>query len=794
MKFSERWLREWVDPDVDSETLRTQLTNAGLEVDAVASAHPGFDGVVVGRVLDRRPHPVADRLSVCVVDDGEGTFEVVCGAPNARAGLHVPLARVGATLPGMAVELREVRGVASRGMLCSAAELGLGDDASGLLELPESSVPGDDLRAALALDDPCIELDLTPNRGDCLSLRGIAREVGVLNDATVRAPECPPVAATIDDTFPVEIAAGEGCPRYLGRVVRDVDIRRAVPLWLRERLRRSGLRSIDPIVDVTNYVLLELGQPMHAFDLDSLRDGIVVRWARKGEVLAMLDGREVALDEATLLITDARGPVGMAGVMGGANSAVGAETRNIFMECAYFSPDAIAGTGRRHGLQTDASQRYERGVDHTLQEAAMERAIALLVEIAGGKPGPVVVTESGAHLPVAGTVRLRRRRLDRLVGEVIPDAEVTRIFERLEFAPEHAEGEDGPEWRVTVPPHRFDILIEEDLVEEVCRVYGYNRIGRNDPAAALPLRRISRDALPSARLADALVAAGYREAITYSFVEPGLVDLLAPEAEPVRVANPMSVEQSVMRTSLLPGLVGALRTNLTRRQNRVRLFELGQCFPRGAGTAPEASMVLRVGGVACGPRFPESWAADGDETDFHDVKGDIERLLEVGGRPRGIERSAHRALHPGQSAAVFLEERHVGIFGRLHPEVEAALELATPVFVFEFDADALAEQRARRHQNIPKFPRVRRDLAIVVDRTVPAAAVESAVRDVLGEVLTGFALFDVYRGKGIDSNEKSLGLGLTLQHPSRTLAEEDINRCIDDTLQRLKTDFGARLR
>ena len=794
MKFSERWLREWVDPEVDTEALCEQLTNAGLEVDGVASAHPAFANVVVGDVLSRRDHPDADHLSVCVVGDGEGTFEVVCGAPNVRAGMKAPYARVGATLPGLTVAAREVRGVVSRGMLCSASELGLGDDASGLLGLPEASVAGDDLATVLELDDRCIELDLTPNRGDCLSLRGIAREVGVLNDVPVRAPECVPVAVAIDDTFPVEIAAGESCPRYLGRVIRGVDPTRPVPLWLSERLRRSGLRSIDAVVDVTNYVLLELGQPMHAFDLDALQDRIVVRRARRGETLAMLDGRDLGLDEDTLLITDGRGPVGMAGVMGGAASAVGPQTRNIFLECAYFAPDAIHGAGRRYGLQTDASQRYERGVDYTLQAAAMERATALLIEVAGGEAGPVVVTESRSHLPAPGVVRLRRRRLDMLVGEVIPDGDVERIFERLEFAPRRGDGEQGTEWRVTVPPHRFDIALEEDLVEEICRVYGYNRIGRNDPAAALPLRKISRDAVRTDALANALVASGYREAITYSFVEPALVELLAPGTAPVRVANPMSQEQSVMRTSLLPGLAGALRTNLARQQSRVRLFEVGQCFAAGAGAAPESSMALRVGGMACGSRFPESWAAPGEAMDFHDVKGDVERLLEVGDQPYRVERATDRALHPGQSAAVFLGDRQVGSFGRLHPEVESELDVETPVFVFEFDADALVAQRPRTHRTVPKFPRVRRDLAIVVDRGVTAASVESAVRDVLGDILCAFAVFDVYQGKGIDSYEKSIGLGLTLQHPSRTLADEDISRYIDMALRRLKTDFGARLR
>ena len=802
MKFSERWLRAWVDPGVDTRTLCEQLTNAGLEVDGIALACPAFEGVVVGEVRDATPHPDAHHLSICTVLDGTGAREVVCAAPNVRAGIRVPFARVGAVLPELAVDARELRGVVSHGMLCSAAELGLGDDASGLLELPDTLRVGENLREALGLDDRCIEVDLTPNRGDCLSLRGIAREVGVLNDMAVRAPDCPPVAPTIGETFPVAIEAGDGCPRYLGRVVRNVDVRRPTPLWMAERLRRSGLRSIDPVVDVTNYVLLELGQPMHAFDLDRLDARIVVRWAHADETLRLLDGREATLDTETLVIADARGPVGMAGVMGGAQSAVGPDTRNIFMECAYFAPAAILGTGRRHGVQTDASQRYGRGVDYTLQEAAMERAIRLLIDVAGGEPGPVVTTESAVHVPAPAQVRLRQRRLDRLVGEAVPEEEVGRIFERLEFAPSRAVGKDGPEWRITPPSHRFDIAIEEDLVEEVCRVYGYNRIGRREdpgsegdgPPAALPLRRIPRGRVRPARLADTLAAVGYREAITYSFVEPAVSELLAPGASPVRIANPMSLDQSVMRTNLFPGLVNALRVNLARQQSRVRLFELGQCFPNALGGEPERSMVLRIGGVACGTHLPESWAGPSEPMDFHDLKGDVEQLLETGGQPYGVERARDPVLHPGQSATVSIEGRYVGRFGRLHPEVENALDLDVPVFAFEFDAEALLVERERRHGGVVRYPRVRRDLAVVVDRAVTAAAVEAAVRGVLGHILSEFTLFDVYQGKGVDSNEKSLGLGLTLQDPSRTLAEEDISRYIDMTLQCLQTDFGARLR
>ena len=792
MQFSERWLREWVDPDIDTETLCEQLTGAGLEVDGTADAAAAFMGVVVGEILEVVPHPNADNLSVCRVADGSDSHQVVCGAPNARAGMKSPIARTGAALPGVEVCAREIRGVESNGMLCSAAELGLGDEADGILELPDACATGADLREMLALDDCCITLDLTPNRGDCLSLKGVAREVGVLNDLPIQAPDCSPVPARIDDRFPVEIVAGEGCPRYLGRVVRNVDTGKSTPLWMMERLRRSGLRSIDPVVDVTNYVMLELGQPLHAFDLGMLHERIIVRMAEKDERFTLLDGSQVDLDDETLLITDARGPVAMAGVMGGERSAVQESSRDIFLECAFFAPLKVMGTARRYGMQTDASQRFERGVDYALQEAAIERATRLLLDVAGGDPGPTVVTESAGDVPQPPSVRLRRSRLDLLVGEEVPEAEVDRIFSRLEFSPRKTDrdGQAGWEgWEIAAPSHRFDIAIEEDLVEEVCRIHGYNQVADSYPLGELSPRIIPRDFAGFRPMCDVLAALGYREAITYSFVAPERMQLLDPVHSPVRIANPMSRDQSVMRSNLLPGLVGALQTNLARQQRRVRLFEYGQCFP-GARTEE----VFRIGGIACGERAPESWSTPSAPLDFFDVKGDVERLLAVGGGTYAFEPASDPVLHPGQSALVLCEKQVIGRLGRLHPEIEESLDLGVRAFVFELDARALVEQRERQHEAISRFPSVRRDLAVVIDQAVPAREVESAVREVLGELLTEFTVFDVYEGERIDSNKKSLGIGLTLQHVSRTLVDEKTNAFVDAVVSCLAERFGARLR
>jgi phenylalanyl-tRNA synthetase beta chain len=794
MKFSEAWVREWVDPAVSRDELFRQLTMAGLEVEGHEPVCAEFTGVVVGEIVALAPHPDADKLAVCEVDDGQTRVQVVCGAPNARLGLKSAFARVGAVLPGdFKIKKAKLRGVESHGMLCSAAELGLGTDGDGILELASVLTPGADLRDVLALDDVSVELNLTPNRGDCLSIRGLAREVGVLNSLPVRVPEASAVPPTIDDTFPVSLAAPTGCPRYLGRVVRGVDIRRGSPLWLREKLRRCGVRSIDPVVDVTNFVLLELGQPMHAFDLDRLRGGVVVRMAEGGEKLTLLDGQEVALDPETLVIAHDDGPVAIAGVMGGQGSGVGPTTRDIFLECAFFAPLAVAGTARRYGLHTDASHRYERGVDHQLPRQAIERATALLLDIVGGEPGPVAETVAPEYLPPPPQVRLRQRRLQALLGVDVDVAEVDEALSRLDFElieRQHTET-DGICWVIQAPSHRFDVEREADLVEEVCRIYGYNRIPARLPTSSVALRRVPLDRSPEADLKRQLAALGFQEAVTYSFVEPRLQDLLDPQVTPLRLANPMSSEQSVMRTNMLPGLVEALRVNLSRQQERVRLFETGLCFRMGERLEQD----LMLAGVCCGLRAPQNWGQSAEPVDFFDIKGVVERLVEWAGRGDvSFVPVQDPVLHPGQCAAICIDGEPVGRVGRLHPEIEITLDITKPAYLFEIKAQTILARGARSHRGISRYPSVRRDLAVVVAQDVPAAAVEEVARATLGDILVDFRLFDVYQGKGIDSNEKSLAVGLTLQDAFATLTDDRIGGYIQNVVVALEAAVGARLR
>ena len=592
---------------------------AGLEVDGVEGVAGEFTGVVVGRVESCEKHPDADKLSVCEVSDGEEVHQVVCGAPNVRAGLVTAFAKVGAVLPeNFKIKKAKLRGVESKGMLCSPSELGIGDDHDGIMELSSELTVGQDLSAALHLNDVIVDVDLTPNRGDCLSLTGLAREVGVLNNLSVHYPQVDPVAAQIEDTFPVTIQQGEGCPRYLGRVIKGIDLTQPTPNWMVERLRRCGLRSIDPVVDVTNYVLIELGQPMHAFDLNQIHQGIVVRMAKSQEKLTLLDGQEVELDEQTLLITDGNGPVAIAGVMGGERSGVQTDTQDVFLECAYFAPLAIAGTARRYGLHTDASHRYERGVDHDLQHRAMERATQLLVDIVGGQVGPVVETVEANHLPVPNQVSVSAKRIDQLLGVHVTPEQVDEAFARLDFEvnSRKAEGSDV-QWTITAPSHRFDIAQEADLVEEVCRIYGYNNIPSKQPQTHLSLREVELTRSSEAQLKHRLAHLGFQEVITYSFIDPTLQDLLDPGVEPVALANPMSSEQSVMRTNLLPGLVHTAQTNRARQQDRVMLFELGLVFQPGAQGLAQP---LVLGGLMWGQRQSEAWHQNSEEMDFYDIK------------------------------------------------------------------------------------------------------------------------------------------------------------------------------
>lgn len=792
MKFSEQWLREWVSPQLGTQALADQITMAGLEVDAVEPVAATFAGVVVAEVLEKTQHPDADKLSVCRVDDGSGEpVQVVCGAPNVAAGQKVPFARVGAVLPGdFKIKKAKLRGQESRGMICSASELGLEEETSpGILELPATAPTGEDFRAWLGLDDHTIEVDLTPNRGDCLSLKGLAREVGVLNRLAVQGPTSAPVAASHEATFPVRVEDAERCPRYIGRLITGVDVSAETPLWMVERLRRGGVRSIDPVVDVTNYVMLELGQPLHAFDRANLQGAVIVRLAREGERLVLLDGQEVSLDASTLVIADERGPLAIAGVMGGEHSGVSEQTHDIFLESAFFTPLAVAGQARTYGLHTDASHRFERGVDPLLAREAAERATALLLQIVGGEAGPLVEVASDAHLPTARRVTLRSARLEQALGKALPGAEVGEILERLGMQVETTESG----WRVEVPSWRFDIAIEEDLIEEVARIHGYNRLPVRRPQARLGLRPDHEARTPLARLRRQMVARGYQEAVTYSFVAPELQKTLLPEAVSPVLANPISADLSVMRASLFPGLVRALQHNLNRQQSRVRLFETGLVF---RGELDNLAQVPMLGALACGSREPEGWAGDRARVDFFDLKGDLESLLAMGGDAEAwrFEPAEHPSLHPGQCARILHRGEEAGWIGTLHPAVRAQLGLKVDAVLCEVRLDALTQGRVPAFMPLSRYPEVRRDLAFLVDEDLPVQALLDTLREEAGEWLIECRLFDVYQGKGVPEGRKSVALGLTWQHPSRTLNDEEINKLVDAIVKESRQYLGAELR
>tara|TARA_R110002012_G_scaffold9100_2_gene41780 strand:- start:622 stop:3003 length:2382 start_codon:yes stop_codon:yes gene_type:complete len=792
MKFSEQWLREWVSPQLDTQAIADQITMAGLEVDAVESVAASFAGVVVAEVVSKEKHPDADKLNVCTVNDGSGsTVQVVCGAPNVDVGQKIPFATVGGVLPGdFKIKKAKLRGVESFGMICSASELGLEEETSpGILVLSESAPVGTDFREFMHLDDMTIEVDLTPNRGDCLSIKGLAREVGVLNRLPVNGPTIEPVAAEVEESYPVSVDAPEQCPRYMGRVIKGVNVQAETPLWMVERLRRSGVRSIDPVVDITNYVMLELGQPLHAFDRDNLNEGIVVRMATSGERLTLLDGSDIALRPETLVIADHSGPLAIAGVMGGEHSGVNANTHTIFLEAAFFTPLAIAGQARSYGLHTDASHRFERGVDPQLTPLAIERATRLLVEICGGQPGPVVDVVSAEHIPQARTIMLRSERLEQALSKALETDDVTDILQRLGL--EVSVQNTG--WSVVVPSWRFDLAIEEDLIEEVARIHGYNNLPVRRPAARLALRSADEGTLTQARLRRQMVARGFQEAITYSFVAPELQSTILPDAVSPVLANPISMDLSVMRASLFPGLVRAMEHNLNRQQTRVRLFETGLVFN---GELDNLSQVPMLGALVCGEREAEGWSGAKERVDFYDLKGDLESLLALGGNFEAwrFEPAEHPALHPGQSAQLMYNGEPAGWLGTLHPQVRATLGLKMDAVLFEVRLDVLSQGQIPSFEPLSRFPEVRRDLAFILKEATTVQALLDSVKQEAGEYLQDVKLFDVYVGKGVTEGHKSVALGLTWQHPSRTLNDEEINKLVDSIVTQVRVKLDAELR
>jgi phenylalanyl-tRNA synthetase beta chain len=789
MKLSERWLREWVDPPVDTDTIVRQLTMAGLEVDGTMPAAPPFSSVVVGRVESVERHPDADKLTVCGVDVGAADpLQIVCGAPNVRAGMKAPVALVGGELPGgMKIKRAKLRGVESIGMLCSIRELGLGDSHEGLWDLPADAPVGTDLRAWLGLDDTVIDVDLTPNRGDCFSVLGIAREVALINRLPLGGPRLEAVEPAIRDEFPVDVRAPEACPRFVGRVIRGIRPDAESPLWIREKLRRAGLRPIHPVVDVTNIVMLELGQPMHGFDLATLREGIIVRLATDGEKIVLLDGREVALQPDTLVIADHGGPRAVAGIMGGEDSGVSAATRDVFFEVAFFAPLAIAGRARRLGLHTDASQRFERGVDPAQQRRAIERATALLLEIAGGVAGPVIERAADRHLPQPPAVTLRRARLAALLGHSIPDAEIERILSGLGMTLTRA----AAGWEAVPPSHRFDIAIEVDLIEEVARIHGYDNLPEARGTGATVLGQATEHRVPGSRIADTLAARGYQEVVTYSFVDPELQAALFPGTPSLPLANPISSELSHMRVSLWPGLVHALRRNLSRRQGRVRIFEQGLRF---VFQANELKQLNTLSGLIAGTRFPEQWGVATSHLDFHDAKGDLEVLLGLTSATFTFVPAEHSALHPGQSARIVRDGRDAGWIGTLHPRLVRELDLDKAPLLWELDEDLSFAAELPAFQSISRFPAIRRDIAMVVGEGISAEALLQTIRAAGGALLTECKVFDVYSGERIDSGRKSMAFGLILQESSRTLTDDEADRVVAAVVARLESEFGARMR
>ena len=795
MKFSENWVREWVNPSISTEQLCDQITMLGLEVDGVEKVAGDFTGVVVGEVVECAQHPDADKLRVTKVNvGGDRLLDIVCGAPNCRQGLKVACATEGAVLPGdFKIKKTKLRGQPSEGMLCSFSELGIDVDADGIIELPLDAPVGKNLREYLDLDDKAIEISLTPNRADCLSIAGIAREVGVINKQVVNQPHFDAVPATISDKVQIELKAPEACPRYLLRVVKNVNVKAPSPIWLQEKLRRCGIRSIDPIVDITNYVLLELGQPMHAFDASKVTQPVQVRLANNGEELVLLDGTTAKLQPNTLVIADQTGPLAMAGIFGGQASGVDAETtKDVILEAAFFAPLAIAGRARQYGLHTDSSHRFERGVDFTLQHHAMERATALLLDICGGEAGEICEVVSEQYLPKVNEVTLRREKLDGLLGHYIEVETVTEIFERLGFAVKYA----NDVWTVTSASWRFDIEIEEDLIEEVARIYGYNSIPNNAPLAHLRMREHKESDLDLSRIKTALVDADYQEAITYSFVDPKVQTLLHPEIEALVLPNPISVEMSAMRVSLLSGLLGAVLYNQNRQQNRVRLFETGLRFVPAANAEFGIRQEFVLAGVITGTAKSESWTGKAENVDFFDLKGDLESILsltEVGNRVKFVAK-AYSALHPGQSAAIELDGKEIGFIGTIHPLIAQKLGLNGKAVVFEILWDAIANRRVVQAKEISKFPANRRDLALVVADSVPAGDIIEACKQAGGEKLTQVNLFDVYQGIGVASGHKSLAISLTIQDNEKTLEDDEINAVISAVLNEVKQRFNAELR
>lgn len=782
MKVSEHWLRELADPAQDGPVLADLLTFGGIEVESVEPVAPPFESVVAGEVLNVDRHPQADRLSVCQVNVGTAPLTIVCGAPNVRAGMRVPVALVGAKLPGLQIRLAKVRGIESQGMLCSANELGLSEEASGLLELPPDAPIGASVRDVLGLEDRILTTKATPNRGDCLSVLGLAREVAALSGAALRWPEPQPVAAAIADAVSVRVEAADDCPLYCARLIRGVDAQAATPEWMRRRLVRSGLRPISAVVDVTNYVLLEMGQPLHAFDAAKVKDGIVVRRARSGERMQLLNGSLLELDPRHLVIADTAQPLALAGFMGGEASGVTGGTRDIILESAFFLPAVVAGRSRELGFGSDSAYRFERGVDFAATTAAMERATRLILDICGGSAGPV--RELRGALPPRPVVAMRLSRAGRVLGFKVEAAEAQGIFDRLGFRPKL----EGDRIEVTPPSHRFDIAIEEDLIEEFARVHGYSRIPALPPPAPARLLSLPESRRSNAALRRQFAALDYQEAVTYSFVDRQWELDLCGKRNPVELANPIASQMSVMRSSLFGGLLHAVAFNVSHQQPRVRLFEIGRCFPAEAGL-PQP---WRAGAVAYGPADPMQWGVKERAVDFYDLKADLEHLCAP--RHPVLRPQEHPALHPGKSARIIVDGRDAGWIGELHPRWQRKYGLPAAPVLFEVELEALQESALPAFAEIPRFPAIRRDLAAEFEESLDFDEISAELWRGAPPILRELKVFDLYRGQGVEKGKKSLAFSVLLQDTEKTLTDADAEQAVAELRRILQQKFNAKLR
>jgi phenylalanyl-tRNA synthetase beta chain len=791
MKISEKWLRTWVNPNISTDELVSLLTMAGLEVDGTEEVGAELAGILVGEVVEAKQHPEADKLQVCMVDVGQDeNLQIICGAPNARQGIKVAVAVIGCVLPGdFKIKKAKLRGVHSFGMLCSGKELELSDDHDGIIELDASAKVGQEFIQHMGFKDTAIDIDLTPNRGDCLGIKGIATEVGVLTQTQVTPVEVKPVAASIEDTIKVNLQAPEGNPRFAARVIKDINLNAETPEWLKARLLASDIRSIDPVVDVTNYVMLELGHPMHAFDLKNIKGGITVRFAKPAEELVLLDDKVLKLREDTLVVADDEKALSLAGIMGGKYSGINEQTTDIVLEAAHWNPIKIAGKARSYGMHTDASHRFERGVDYNLCATTIERATELLLEIVGGQAGPLVDEIAESHFPKPRQVTLRRERVKRLLGITLADEQIVDILTRLNMKLEtQNEG-----WLVNIPSSRFDIAIEADLIEELVRIYGYNNVPSRKPVGELAMIRKPENRLIKSQIARLLASRGYQEAITYSFIDKQSQQLIDPEVEPLPLVNPISADLAVMRSSIWPGLLKAMEHNLKRQHPRVKFFEMGLKF---VPTEDGLKQTPVIAGAICGTRRTENWEADGDMLDFFDLKGDLEAIFKLSASEDSFTfvASQRHGLHPGQTAQVARNGKVCGYIGKIHPETQKAFDIDQPVFLFELELKRVIQRKIPKFNSLSKFPSIRRDLAILVKENVTSSQIVDLIGQTAKNWLNNVVIFDIYRGKGIEPGFKSIAIGIVLQRTDRTFKDAEVAKMLDRIIATLTDKLGAVLR